>query len=69
MTIPYFFKNCRLKKLICEPYAFNTAPNKTLPKIGFEYIKTHRTVPGVVSSEQDVCLWELSTERFNKLFR
>lgn len=59
LTLPYFFKTCQLKKLFCEPYAHNPAPNKLLENCGFSFVKTYRTVPGAINFEQDVNLWEL----------
>lgn len=64
MTMPYFFKNLKLKKLYCEPYALNPSPNKTLEKVGFELVKEYVTVPGAICFEQPVKLWELSYERY-----
>lgn len=68
MTIPYFFKNLRLKKLYCEPYALNPGPNKTLEKIGFEFVKQHITVPGYLNFEQAANLWELSYDKYKELW-
>lgn len=62
MAIPYFFKNLHLKKLCCEPYALNPAPNKTLEKIGFRLLKTYTTTPGYLNFEQVVNLWEFERE-------
>lgn len=62
MGIPYFFKNLQLKKLYCEPYAHNAAPNKTLPKAGFKFVKSYVTVPGFLNFEQEVNLWEMEPE-------
>ncbi len=67
LTIPYFFKNMKLKKLFCEPYALNPAPNKTLEKLGFDFVKEHITIPGYLNFEQPVKLWELSLEKFEKM--
>lgn len=64
MTIPYFFKNYKLEKLICEPYTLNPAPNNTLRKVGFEFVKSYRTIPGSLNFEQDVNQWELTSEIF-----
>jgi RimJ/RimL family protein N-acetyltransferase len=66
MTLPYYFKNMQLKKLCCEPYALNPAPNKTLEKIGFTFIKKYTTIPGWINFEQEVNHWELSYEDFKK---
>lgn len=61
MTLPYFFERLHLKTLYCEPYAHNPAPNKTLAKAGFTFVKTHRTTPGLLNFEQEANLWK--TER------
>ncbi len=67
-SIPFFFKNFELETLYCEPYALNPAPNKTLPKIGFEFVKTLRTIPGASCFEQDVNQWILTKEEFRNKF-
>jgi len=67
MTIPYFFKNMQIKKLYCEPYALNPAPNKTLGKVGFTFVKKYITTPGILNFEQEVNLWELSLEDFKNI--
>ena len=64
MTLPYFFKNMQLKKICCEPYALNDAPNKTMKKIGFDLIKEYITIPGWINFEQPVKHWELTYEKF-----
>lgn len=69
MTIPYFFKNIQIQTLYCEPYAHNPAPNKTLEKLGFEFVKQHRTVPGWICFEQEANLWKLEKEKFLKLYK
>lgn len=66
-TLPYYFENLKLKKLYCEPNAFNVAPNKTLEKAGFQFVKKHITTPGWLNFEQPVNLWELSNDKFNEL--
>jgi RimJ/RimL family protein N-acetyltransferase len=58
-TVDCYFKNLQLKKLYCEPNAFNDAPNKTLEKAGFRFIKTHNTTPGWLNFEQSCNLWEM----------
>ncbi len=67
MTLPYFFNNMQLKKIYCEPYALNPAPNKTLPKLGFEFVKEYTTIPGAINFEQPVRRWELSLEKFKQM--
>lgn len=67
LTIPYFFRNMRLKKLFCEPYALNPAPNKTMPKVGFTFVKSYVCIPGWINFEQEVNLWEMSAEQSEHL--
>jgi RimJ/RimL family protein N-acetyltransferase len=68
-TIPYYFKNFRLKKINCDPYALNPAPFKTLEKVGFEFIKEYETTPGWINFHQTVKHYELSRERFEAFSR
>lgn len=64
LTIPSYFENFKLKKIICEPYAANIAPNKTLKKIGFNLVKTYNTIPGFINFYQTVNRYELTKEQF-----
>jgi RimJ/RimL family protein N-acetyltransferase len=52
-----YFDRLQLKRLYCEPNAFNVAPNRTLQKAGFKYLKTHMTVPGPFNFHQPVTRW------------
>ncbi len=66
-SIPFFFEKLQLQTLYCEPYALNPAPNKTLPKIGFEFVKTYRTIPSSITFEQDVNQWKMTRPQFELL--
>ncbi len=68
MTIPIYFKVFKLKKLYCEPYAFNPAPNKILEKLGFEFIEQYSTIPGSINLYQPVNKWCLNLKKFEVLF-
>lgn len=67
MTLPYFFENLQLKKLCCEPYALNPAPNKVLEKTGFTFVKKYTTTPGFINFEQTVNRWELSHAQYKSI--
>jgi RimJ/RimL family protein N-acetyltransferase len=67
MTLPFFFENMRLRRLLCEPYALNPAPNKTLEKVGFTFVRTYTTTPGFLNFEQPVNRWELSRDAYLKI--
>src|SRR5690606_24901979 len=60
----FFLSNLRLERLFCEPNAFNIGPNRTLQRAGFEYPKTHRTVPGPLNFHQAVTRWVLERDKF-----
>jgi RimJ/RimL family protein N-acetyltransferase len=49
-----FMRSLRLKRIYCEPYAENPAPNRVLLKSGFRFVKRYRTIPGDINFEQDV---------------
>lgn len=40
-SLQYYFKNFRLEKIYSQPYALNPAPNKTLEKAGFTFVKRY----------------------------
>lgn len=64
LSIPFFFEIFKLKKLYCEPYALNAAPNKTLHKLGFDLLSTYETVPGSINFKQQVNRWCLTEEKW-----
>ena len=66
-SLPVFFDRLMLNTIWCEPYALNQAPNKTLEKIGFEFVKRYVTTPGSLNFEQEVNRYKLTRVRFEKL--
>ena len=56
-TVHLYFDLLQLDRLFCEPNAFNVAPNRTLQRAGFRYVKTHMTVPGRLNYHQAVTQW------------
>jgi len=68
-SLSLFFDNLNLQTIYCEPYALNPAPNKTLERLGFEFVKRHRTIPGSLNFEQDVHLWKLTRAVYLQKFR
>jgi ribosomal-protein-alanine N-acetyltransferase len=62
----FYFERFNLKKLVCEPYAENPAPNRVLEKLGFAFVGRHRTTPGVIAYEQDVNRYELRRPKPNQ---
>ena len=66
-SLPVFFDRLKLETLWCEPYAHNPAPNKTLEKIGFEFVKRYTTTPGSLNFEQEVNRYKLTRGRFEEI--
>ncbi|MEL6132297.1 MAG: GNAT family protein [Bacteroidota bacterium] len=62
MSIPYFFKNLQLQTLYCQPFSQNPAPNHTLKKVGFQFVKAYRTIPGSMNFEQEVYQWKIAKQ-------
>jgi RimJ/RimL family protein N-acetyltransferase len=61
-SVDIYFEVLKLKRLFCEPNAFNVAPNRTLQRAGFKYVKTHMTVPGPLNFHQAVTRWVVERE-------
>ena len=67
-TLPLYFNTYRLKNLYCEPSASNPAPNNTLKKLGFEFIKSYDTIPGWINYYQTVNRWGLTDKKFKLIY-
>ena len=68
-SIPYYFEIFQLKHLFCEPYALNIAPNKTLKKLGFDFIRQYETVPGWISFNQPVNRWVMDVGKYTMIYK
>ena len=64
LSLPFFFNLLHLERIWCEPYALNPAPNRTLEKVGFSFVKRYTTIPGSLNFEQEVNRWVLEREDF-----
>jgi RimJ/RimL family protein N-acetyltransferase len=67
LSVAHYFDVLQLKTIWCEPYAHNPAPNKTMEKAGFEFIKEYVTIPGVFNFEQPVKQWRMTRQHFDAL--
>jgi RimJ/RimL family protein N-acetyltransferase len=47
----------RLKRLYCEPNAFNVAPNRTLQRADFRYVCSREGRPNPINSYQTTTIW------------
>jgi RimJ/RimL family protein N-acetyltransferase len=64
-SIKIYFKKFNLEKLFCQPNALNSAPNKTLRKIGFQFLESLETTPSWINCHQRINKWVLTRERFD----
>jgi len=61
-SVDRYFDVFRLETLLCEPHAANPAPNRTLPKLGFEFVERYFGIPGSINVPQDVNRWRLTRD-------
>jgi RimJ/RimL family protein N-acetyltransferase len=62
-TVKLYFEALQVERIYCEPNAFNIAPNRTLQRAGFTYVKTHYTVPNRLNYHQAVTQWVIEKLR------
>lgn len=67
--IEKYFEKFKLKTLFCEPYVINPGPNRMLPRVGFELIRTYDTTPGWINFHQTVNRWALTQEKWLKTLK
>lgn len=48
-----------LRRLFCQPNAFNVAPNRTLQRAGFQYVLSEHITPSPINFPQVVTRWVL----------
>src|SRR5579863_3473716 len=54
-----YFRALDLRRLYCQPNAFNVAPNRTLQRAGFRYLFTRQLQPSPINLHQPVTRWVL----------
>jgi RimJ/RimL family protein N-acetyltransferase len=59
-SVEHYFELLELERVVCEPYAGNPGPNRTLVRLGFRLVRTYRTVPTNIALEQDVSRYEVT---------
>ena len=57
LTAEHLCDVLRLKRLYCEPNAFNVAPNRTLQKAGFRYVCSREGRPNPLNTHQTTTIW------------
>lgn len=57
LSAPRYVEVLQLRRLYCQPNAFNVAPNRTLQHAGFRYVMTLETTPSPINFPQAVTRW------------
>lgn len=60
-----YFERFQLQRLYCEPAAKNPAPNRTLARAGFTFVKMHTYAPAPHNYVQDMNQWLLTREQWD----
>ena len=68
-SLGVFFEKLQLQTIWCEPYAANPAPNRTLEKVGFEFVKKYVTTPGSLSFEQEVNRYKMTRTQYEQIIK
>lgn len=66
-SLQFYFDRLQLKRVNCEPNAYNEAPNKALEKVGFTFVKCYDAPAGLITFPQKFNQWVMTRERYNEL--
>ena len=57
LTAAHYCDVLQLNRLYCEPNAFNVAPNRTLQRAGFRYVRSRQCRPAPINTYQTTTVW------------
>jgi RimJ/RimL family protein N-acetyltransferase len=57
LSVDEYFRALELKRLFCQPNAYNVAPNRTLQRAGFRYLFSAQMQPSAINFVQPVTRW------------
>jgi len=63
LSVDEYFRALELRRLFCQPNAYNVAPNRTLQRVGFRYVFTEEMQPSVINFPQPITRWVLERPR------
>jgi len=63
LSVEEYFRVLELRRLFCQPNAYNVAPNRTLQRIGFRYVSTEEMQPSPINFPQPLTRWVLDRSR------
>jgi RimJ/RimL family protein N-acetyltransferase len=56
-SVDEYFRTLELRRLFCQPNAYNVAPNRTLQRAGFRYVCSAELQPSTINLVQPVTRW------------
>lgn len=56
-SVDEYFRALELRRLFCQPNAYNVAPNRTLQRVGFRYVFTAEMQPSTINFLQPITRW------------
>lgn len=59
LSVEEYFRTLELKRLFCQPNAYNVAPNRTLQRAGFRYVFSAEMQPSTINFVQPITRWVL----------
>jgi RimJ/RimL family protein N-acetyltransferase len=59
LSVDDYFRTLELRRLFCQPNAYNVAPNRTLQRAGFRYVFTEEMQPSTINFIQPITRWML----------
>jgi RimJ/RimL family protein N-acetyltransferase len=59
LSVDEYFRALDLRRLFCQPNAYNVAPNRTLQRVGFRYVFTEEMQPSFINFPQPITRWVL----------
>jgi RimJ/RimL family protein N-acetyltransferase len=57
LSVEDYFRTLELRRVFCQPNAFNIAPNRTLQRAGFRYVFTKEMQPSPINFPQPITRW------------
>ncbi|HTT93282.1 MAG TPA: GNAT family protein [Solirubrobacterales bacterium] len=61
-SVEEYFRALALKRLFCQPNAYNAAPNRTLQRAGFRYVFSAEMEPSTINFVQPITRWVIERD-------
>jgi RimJ/RimL family protein N-acetyltransferase len=56
-SVEEYFRTLELRRLFCQPNAYNVAPNRALQRAGFRYVFSAEMQPSTINFVQPITRW------------